>query len=68
MITSPASVVINDIPKQEIENDKLKVVTSPMVGTFYAKPSPDAKSFVEIGKKVKVRRNTLYNRSNEINE
>ena len=24
-------------------------ITSPMVGTFYAKPSPDAASFVEVG-------------------
>ena len=30
------------------------VVTSPMVGTFYASPSPDSKVFVEVGSKVKV--------------
>jgi acetyl-CoA carboxylase biotin carboxyl carrier protein len=29
-------------------------VTSPMVGTFYASPSPGAKSFVEIGSEVKL--------------
>lgn len=29
-------------------------VTSPMVGTYYASPSPDAKPFVEVGSKVKV--------------
>ncbi|AHG19817.1 acetyl-CoA carboxylase [Chania multitudinisentens RB-25] len=28
------------------------VVRSPMVGTFYRTPSPDAKSFVEVGQKV----------------
>jgi acetyl-CoA carboxylase biotin carboxyl carrier protein len=27
-------------------------ITSPMVGTFYAAPSPDSPAFVEIGKKV----------------
>ncbi|EKB7281192.1 acetyl-CoA carboxylase biotin carboxyl carrier protein [Vibrio parahaemolyticus] len=27
-------------------------VLSPMVGTFYRSPSPDAKSFVEVGQKV----------------
>lgn len=46
----------NDIPQVEIETkieDNLKTVTSPMVGTFYAKPSPNAEPFVEIGKKVK---------------
>ncbi len=30
-----------------------KIVTSPMVGTFYLKPSPNAKPYVEIGKQVK---------------
>ncbi|MGM3163143.1 MULTISPECIES: acetyl-CoA carboxylase biotin carboxyl carrier protein [Dickeya] len=30
------------------------VVRSPMVGTFYRTPSPDAKAFVEIGQQVKV--------------
>jgi acetyl-CoA carboxylase biotin carboxyl carrier protein len=28
-------------------------IRSPMVGTFYASPSPDAKAFVEIGQSVK---------------
>ena len=30
------------------------VVKSPMVGTFYRTPSPDAKAFVEVGQKVNV--------------
>ncbi|HNR22174.1 MAG TPA: acetyl-CoA carboxylase biotin carboxyl carrier protein [Steroidobacteraceae bacterium] len=30
------------------------VVTAPMVGTFYASPSPGAKPFVDIGDEVKV--------------
>jgi acetyl-CoA carboxylase biotin carboxyl carrier protein len=30
------------------------MVTSPMVGTFYRSPSPNAKSFVEVGSPVKV--------------
>ena len=30
------------------------VVTAPMVGTFYASPSPGAKAFIEIGDEVKV--------------
>ncbi|EQD29085.1 Acetyl-CoA biotin carboxyl carrier [mine drainage metagenome] len=30
------------------------VVTAPMVGTFYASPTPGAKSFVEIGDEIKV--------------
>ncbi|HKZ73649.1 MAG TPA: acetyl-CoA carboxylase biotin carboxyl carrier protein, partial [Steroidobacteraceae bacterium] len=30
------------------------VVTAPMVGTFYAAPSPGAKPFVDIGDEVKI--------------
>jgi acetyl-CoA carboxylase biotin carboxyl carrier protein len=30
------------------------VITAPMVGTFYASPSPAAKAFVEIGDEIKV--------------
>ncbi|MBQ0955208.1 acetyl-CoA carboxylase biotin carboxyl carrier protein [Serratia symbiotica] len=30
------------------------VVRSPMVGTFYRTPSPDAKAFVEVGQRVNV--------------
>lgn len=31
------------------QNDKFKTINSPMVGTFYRKPSPEADSFVEVG-------------------
>jgi acetyl-CoA carboxylase biotin carboxyl carrier protein len=30
------------------------LVTAPMVGTFYASPTPGAKAFVEVGQEVKV--------------
>jgi acetyl-CoA carboxylase biotin carboxyl carrier protein len=30
------------------------VITAPMVGTFYASPSPGAKAFVEIGDEIKI--------------
>ena len=34
-------------------SDGLTIVTSPIVGTFYESPSPDASSFVEVGDTVK---------------
>ena len=34
-------------------NQKENIVTSPMVGTFYSSPSPDAKPFVSVGDSVK---------------
>lgn len=33
--------------------DNIKVVTSPMVGTFYRSPAPDAQPFIEVGSLVK---------------
>ena len=39
--------------KPEDKEENCKVVKSPMVGTFYSKPSPDAKAYVEVGSKVK---------------
>lgn len=45
---SPAPV--KETPKVEDEN--LHKITSPMVGTFYASPSPDAAAYVQAGDKV----------------
>lgn len=39
--------------KQEEKVEEGNVVTSPMVGTFYSKPSPNSEPYVEVGKKVK---------------
>ncbi len=39
-------------PAQEAEAPKGKAITSPMVGTFYSAPSPDAEPFVEVGKTI----------------
>jgi len=35
---------------EELENENHIVVKSPIIGTFYRKPSPDKPSFVEVGK------------------
>ena len=37
----------------EASVQKGKAVTSPMVGTFYASPSPEAEPFVEVGSEIK---------------
>lgn len=41
------------IEKEAAKAEKLKHVTSPMVGTFYRASSPDAKPFIDIGDVVK---------------
>lgn len=48
---APASV---KVPPKPVAAVRGHVVTAPMVGTFYAAPSPGSPPFVEIGKKVKV--------------
>lgn len=40
----------NIIPKEEVKSGK--IITSPMVGTFYAKASPDSDPFVTLGDSV----------------
>lgn len=51
------TVVIQDTKeKSEVKPEALdeeNIVKAPMVGTFYIKPSPDAKPYVEVGSKVK---------------
>src|SRR5437870_6681855 len=43
----------NAAPPRPVDEDAgLKPITSPMVGTFYAAPAPDAKPFVSVGSKV----------------
>ncbi len=41
------------IPAKEKADEEGKIVKSPMVGTFYLKPSPNADSYVSIGTLVK---------------
>ena len=40
-------------PVQEEPKEEYKEIKSPMVGTFYSKPSPDKEEFVKVGDKVK---------------
>jgi|APSaa5957512535_1039671.scaffolds.fasta_scaffold37029_3 acetyl-CoA carboxylase biotin carboxyl carrier protein len=48
------TVVTTAPPKiSPAKEDTAKCIKSPMVGTFYRAPSPDAKPFVEVGDKVK---------------
>lgn len=53
--TAPAAagtVSTPDIPAESKESSNLREITSPMVGTFYASPSPEAPSFVTVGQEV----------------
>lgn len=51
VLTSPAPAA--PAPKKEAEEVSGNVVKSPIVGTFYAAPSPDKPAYVTVGKQVK---------------
>ena len=55
----------SDISKNEQKEitEEGNIVKSPMIGTFYMKPSPDSSPFVEVGKEVKDRKSTRLNSS-----
>ena len=36
----------------QLDNEKHVIIKSPIIGTFYRKPSPDKDSFVEVGQTV----------------
>lgn len=53
---APAPKSANEIKKEEAERVKaenIKIVTSPMVGTYYRSASPESQPFVELGSIVK---------------
>ncbi len=49
-VSEPAA---ESVPEAE-DTSHLVTVTSPIVGTFYTAPSPDAEPFVEVGSRAKV--------------
>ena len=49
---APAPAAAAEAPVQAEEEEKL-FITSPIVGTFYSAPAPDAPAFVKVGDQVK---------------
>lgn len=46
-------VETSEVQEESLHMDNENIVTSPLVGTFYSSPSPDAKPFVSVGDSVK---------------
>ena len=44
---------INESVEQVKKDDDLKIIKSPMVGTFYLKPSPTSEPFAKVGDTIK---------------
>lgn len=52
-VISTAVESVDTVQTNEIADENLKVVKSPLVGTYYSSSSPDSKDYVEVGSKVK---------------
>ena len=55
-LTEPIAVKTveeNKIVEEKKEEPKGNIVKSPMIGTFYSKPSPTSENYVEVGSTVK---------------
>ncbi len=50
----PTSDTVKEEKKEESEDSKYIAVKSPMVGTFYRKPSPDKPPFASVGDSISV--------------
>ena len=54
-VQNPSSAVVVEAPKVEMQqpkeekNSKIKEIKSPIVGTFYRAPGPDADPYVKVG-------------------
>lgn len=51
-VPSAETVPVQSAPPAEQKDDGLVEIKSLMIGTFYAKPSPDSEPYVEIGSSV----------------
>ena len=49
----PEPTVASVLEAEPTEDECLLEVTSPMVGTFYSAPAPDAEPYVEVGQRVR---------------
>ena len=54
MPAAPAAPMANATTAAQDDDSKYTVIKSPIIGTFYRKPSPDKPDFVEIGSSIKV--------------
>lgn len=51
-ITQPNAPSTTVSPVEKIEEDNSHIINSPIVGTFYRAPAPDADSYVQVGDSV----------------
>ena len=49
---TPTVVEIDSTKKEEPKDEKLQIITSPMVGTIYSSDAPDKPAYVKVGDKI----------------
>ena len=47
--SEPSPVIESSTPTSDVDDNNYITIKSPIIGTFYRKPSPDKPSFVEVG-------------------
>lgn len=52
--TQPATPASTPVAAETTDDSKYVTIKSPIIGTFYRKPSPDKPNFAEVGTEVKV--------------
>jgi acetyl-CoA carboxylase biotin carboxyl carrier protein len=52
MVAAPVTPAPAAAPAKAVDGAHIKIIASPMVGTFYNKPKPGADDFVKVGSKV----------------
>ena len=56
VVVAPKEVISSEQVhiEETVKEEQGKIIKSPMVGTFYIKPSPTSEPYVEVGKNIKV--------------
>lgn len=53
-VVNTAAVIKNESPAIPTDAANIKIIESPIVGTYYSSPGPDSKEFVQVGDVVKI--------------
>lgn len=53
VVSAPVAQPIVQVSDTKIETSNVKTINSPIVGTFYTKPSPEANEYVSVNSRVK---------------
>ena len=67
-VTAPETVPVQAQEAEEVQTEEVQLITSPIVGVFYAASSPDAQPYVKVGDHISKRTGCRYRGSDEADE